>query len=434
MSEEPSKSNYDVIVVGGGAAGIMAAFTAAEAGAQVALLEKNERLGKKILISGGGKCNITNAQVELSNYHGTHPRFVQDVLRAFDEHDLVAWMNDTVGVETYEGENYGKIWPKSNMSKTVAHALEALLVERGVRIFKNTWITEAERQPEGKERNFSVKTESGKYFQCLSLVMATGGLAAPHLGSDDSGLIIAERFGHKLIEQFPALVALTTEESWSHELAGLTCEDVMLTLVIDGRERLFERGSLLFTHSGITSPAVFRLSREATEAIENGKPVVIRVNFRADGFKSQEDANKLLHHALGSNTKKRSGTVVGWVVGFRRLGDALVCLAGADPDKRVREIQKRGRDALEELIYRCPFTITGSLGWARAEVMRGGVDVRKVDPRSMASKVINGLFICGEMLDIDADVGGFNFQFAFASGKAAGEAAAEAARTGSPSS
>lgn len=423
--QDPSaQSHYDVIVVGGGAAGIMAAIRSAQKGARTALLEKNERLGKKILISGGGKCNITNTNITLDRYHGSHPRFVQDVLRAFDQHALLDWMNHEVGVETYEGEKYGKIWPTTNMSKTVTAALERALRVAAVDVYTKTHITGASVSGEATTRIFSLTCADGRAFTCRALVMASGGRAAPHLGADGSGLAVAEGFGHKLVEQHPALVGLTTSDAWGHELSGLTCDEVELRLLVKGKEVVSVHDSLLFTHWGITSPGIFRLSREATPALEAGDPVQVTVNWRSDAFRGIEDAQKMLHHALGSNTKKHAGTVLGYVVGYRRLGDALVRLAGGDPEQRVRELQKSHRDKLEELIYRCPFDITGSLGWERAEVMRGGVDVRKIDPRSMASKLQEGLFICGEMLDIDADVGGFNFQFAFASGRAAGEAAA----------
>ena len=411
---------YDVVVVGGGAAGIMAALEARSHGMNVCLLERNERCGKKILISGGGKCNITNVDVTLDRYHGTHPRFVSDVLRAYDQNDLRTWL-DSIGVQTIEGEKYGKIWPQSMMSKTVLAAFEKTMQAEGVKVYTSRDIVAVKHEAGG----FQLSTKQNINYSCKALIMASGGRAAPHLGATDSGLGIAETLGHKLVEQYPALAGLYIKEDWIKSLQGLTCDDVGLSLEIDSKKVVSARGSLLFTHYGINSPEVFRLSREVEPALAVGKNVVVKINFRAEEFEQREDAKKVLDHDFGANTKKHAGTVLGYVVGYRKLGEALIKLAGGDPEKRVRELQKKERDIIEELVFACPLTVTRTQGWERAEVMRGGVDVRGVAPKTMASKKREGLFICGEMLDIDGDVGGFNFQFAFASGKAAGQAAAE---------
>ena len=426
MTEE--LQTYDVVVIGGGAAGIMAALEAAASGASVALLEKSERLGKKILISGGGKCNITNVEVTLDNYHGRHPRFAQDVLNAFDQHALRAWLA-SIGLETVVDEEKGKVWPASMTSKSVMAAFSAELEHRGVAVFLGCAVRDLSRGAANElsrgESMFDIASGNGHRFKSRAVVLATGGLAAPQLGADASGLRIAEALGHHLEPQYPALVGIRTADVWGHGLAGLTCEDAEIVLEIDGREVLSVTGSLLFTHYGLSSPAIFRLSREVDPALDAGQKVRLLVNFRADEFHSAEDANTEVRRALGADTRKELGTVMAYVVRYRRLADELSKLVGADPAKRVREIQKPQRDELERLVYRCPFTVTGTLGWARAEVMRGGVDVRKIDPRTMESKLVPGLFICGEMLDIDGDVGGYSFQFAFASGKAAGAAAAK---------
>lgn len=418
-----TSSSFDLIIVGGGAAGIMAALTARSNDLSVAILEKTERLGKKILISGGGKCNITNLTVELENYYGSHPRFVQDVLRSFDQYDTMDWM-ESIGVPVVSQDSNGKVWPEAMTSKSVMAALEAALRDAGVEIFTQSNVGKASRRADG---SFEIETRTGERFTSRALILATGGRAAPHLGADASGLSLAQSFGHTLVDQFPALVGITTSDEWAHELTGMTLEDVEITLDDGGKgSGTTVIGSLLFTPWGVTSPAIFKLSREVEALQAAGKELKLKINFRPDAFANFEHAQKLLFQALGENTKKHAGTVLGYVVGYRRLGDALVKLSGGDPEMRVRELQKRERDRLEELIYRCPLHVTGTLGYKRAETMRGGVDVRKVDPRSMASKLVERLYICGEMLDIDADVGGYSFQFAFASGKAAAEAAAQA--------
>ncbi|NUQ35123.1 MAG: aminoacetone oxidase family FAD-binding enzyme, partial [Planctomycetaceae bacterium] len=419
-STAPQRTDFDVCVVGGGAAGFMAAMEAAKHGASVVLLERNERAGKKILISGGGKCNITNIDVSLDRYHGTHPRFIQDALRSFDQSALRAWLAE-IGVETVEGENYGKVWPVSMMSKTVVAALEQALTDAGGELHTGRDVVGVERT----EKGFRLLTKQLVPYTCRALVMASGGRAAPHLGATDSGLKLMEKLGHKLVPQYPALAGLHLEGEWWKELQGITCDDVELTLDVGGKDVLTVRGMMLFTHYGINSPEVFRLSREVEPAIEAGKSVKVYVNFNPELLGSRDDAVEMVYHTLGANTKKQADIAVGEIVRYRRLGAALVKLVGGNPEHRVRELQQKQREKLEELIFRCPFSVTGTQGWERAEVMRGGVDVKGVDPKTMASKVCEGLFICGEMLDIDGDVGGFNFQFAFASGKAAGAAAAK---------
>jgi len=414
------RAAWDVVVVGGGAAGVMAALEARSGGARVVLLEKEERLGKKILISGGGKCNLTHAEVGLENYHGTYPRFVQDVLRAFDEKALVDWI-ESLGVKTWTDPDTGKVWPVAMKSRAVTDALEVALRVAGVSVWLRAKLDTATKREDGR---FELRLADGRVVECGALVMASGGRAAPQLGANASGLAVVEGFGHKLVPQFPGLVGLATAEGWTRALSGVTCEDVELTLEVDGKPELTVQGDLLFTHYGINSPAVFRLSREVEPALAEGKTVRVLVNFRPDLFTDPARAMSMVDHALGGNTKKQASTVVSYIVGIRRLGDALLQLAGIEPEKRVREIQHRGRGELTALLSRCPLTVTATQGWARAEVMRGGVEVRKVNPKTMESKVVPGLFICGEMLDIDADVGGFNFQFAFASGKAAGRQAA----------
>lgn len=423
-TEDTGEVRTDVLVVGGGAAGIMAALEARKAGTRAILVEKEDRLGKKILISGGGKCNLTNQEISLENYHGSHPRFVQDVIRDFTNRDLVEWI-ETLGVETWIDEATGKVWPVEMRSRVVTDALERALADAGVEVRTRSALAQLEATTDGP---FRASLADGRTIVAGAVVLATGGLAAPQLGADGSGLKVAEQFGHRLVTQAPALVGLVVAEEWVRRLSGVTCEEIELTLEVDGKELLTVEGDLLFTHYGINSPAVFRLSREASPALAEGRAVRVLVNFRPDLFTDQVKARSMVDHALGGNTKKHSGTVVANITGIRRLADTLVTLVGADPSMRVREIQHKERDALTELLWRCPLTVTATRGWQFAEVMRGGVDVRKVDPRTMESKLVPGLFLCGEMLDIDADVGGFNFQFAFASGKAAGVAAAQRVR------
>ncbi len=414
----------DVLVVGAGAACCMAALAARHGGAKVILIEKEERIGKKILISGGGKCNLTNAKVQIENFHGTHPRFVQDALRSFDEGDLLQWL-ESIGVETWTDEANGKVWPVAMKSHVVTDAIEDELEHAGVELWLNSPLTGIE--PHSSGVGYQCSVGEVEQIHAKTVVLATGGTAAPQLGADDSGLRICEQLGHKLVARFPALVGLIVAEAWTRELKGLTCEDVSLTLEVGGKAVLTTRGSLLFTHYGITSPAIFRLSREVEAAKAEGQVVRVLINFRPDMIHNEADALNMLHHVLGSNTKKHSGTVAGYVVGYRRLGDVLIKQIGADPEKRVRELQHGHRVALASLVAQCPLTIASTQGWPKAEVMRGGVDVRKIHPRTMESRILPGLFVCGEMLDIDGDVGVFNFQFAFASGFVAGKTAAETA-------
>lgn len=408
-------AHADLCVVGAGAAGLFAAWwaarTAREAGKElrVLLLEKNLRPGLKILISGGGRCNLTTTRQgkDLERQYGRRRGlWLRHALRAFPPQDLVSLI-ESRGVRLHE-EDLEKIFPVSRRAKDVLDALLGLCEEAGVEVCLGRALTGVQREGEG----FALQTSEGS-MRCRRLVLSTGGLSYPKTGATGDGYGFCRGLGHRITPCVPALAPLRVDQPWVHQLAGIVLPDPVLRLHSASGERLLERQRpLLFTHKGLSGPAAMDLSGAVEEREE---PCELRLDLVPGRTRQQLDAGFL--QAAQEQPRRRVSNLLPRTLP-ERLREHLCQAAGADTT--LAELPRAARQRLLESLKQTRIPVRESLGFGAAEVTRGGVELEEVDARSMQSRVCPGLYICGELLDIDGPIGGFNFQAAFATARLAG--------------
>ena len=405
-----------VIVVGGGAAGIMAAIRAAEGGANVTLFEKMPQVGRKLRITGKGRCNLTNnadiAEV-IKNIPG-NGKFLFSALKNFSPADTVNFF-ESLGVKT-KIERGGRIFPVSDNATEVIDALLKRLMILGVDVRTNSPVTDIVAAQK-KIRGVLV---GGKIFECDALILATGGASYPATGSSGDGFKFAKRLGHTITEILPALVPLETEEDFVRDVQGLSLKNVRVKLLADGKKISEQFGEMLFTHFGVSGPIILTLSRDAAKFLAQGKFVELEINLKPALTPEQLDAR-----ILRDFDKFRRKTIKNSLVDLlpAKLIPPVLDLSYLPEDKRVDDITQTERRRLVEILRGLPLTITKTRPIAEAIVTSGGVDVKEIDPRTMRSKLVENLFIVGEVADVDGFTGGFNLQAAWAMGNAAGTAA-----------
>ncbi|MBI1818603.1 MAG: NAD(P)/FAD-dependent oxidoreductase [Deltaproteobacteria bacterium] len=420
--------NCDIAVIGAGAAGLAAGIFAAEAARaegrslRVLLLESAPKVGAKILISGGGRCNVTHAAVRPSDFNGSPP-VVRNILAAFDEHATVRWFA-SLGVEL-KREATGKLFPVSDRAQTVLTALLGRCGELGVAIRTECRV----QNLTGDEASgFSIQHIHGALHARI-VIMATGGRSLPRTGSDGQGWMIAQRLGHSVTPTFPALVPLVLADTMFHaELSGLSSE-VELSTFVDGKLRDRRTGSLLFTHFGISGPAVMDASRHWTLARGSEQRVEMQGNFMPG------DTFEQIEQRLIANAESRPRLSIGKLLAEMfpdRLAAALIHVAEMEAQQPLAQLSRAQRRALAHALTALWLPIERDRGWDFAEVTAGGVPLNEIDYRTMASRKISGLYLIGEMLDCDGRIGGFNFQWAWSTGYLAGRAAARAAILADP--
>ncbi len=406
-----------VIVIGGGPAGLMAAGQAASMGADVLLLEKMDWPGRKLQITGKGRCNITNiAEMEDFVAHfGANGRFLRGAFYRFFSEDLLALLAD-LDVETVT-ERGGRVFPASEEAGDVVDALVKWVRGLGVVIRTKTRVKHLLVE-DGRIIGVQV---GEKTYRADSVIVATGGLSYPGTGSTGDGYYLAEGVGHGIVPVRPALVPIKTAGDTAKELQGLSLRNVNVTLWVDGKKGAEEFGEMLFTHFGVSGPVILTLSRQVVDALLGKQPVSLSIDL-----KPALDEKKLDARLLRDFDQKGKQH-------FQRiLKDLLpqsmipVCadLVGIPPDKPGHQITSKERGRLRSWLKDFRLEVTGFQPIAQAIVTAGGVDIREVDPRTMASRLVEGLYFAGEVLDIDADTGGYNLQAAFSTGWLAGRSAA----------
>ena len=422
-------------MVGAGAAGLMAAASAASRGRRVLLLEKNRKLGVKILISGGTRCNITHHcdNAGIIKAFGRNGRFLHSALAALPPTEVIS-MIEAAGVAT-KVEDTGKIFPVSDRAIDVRDALVKIAGDHGAKIETESPVGKIEKSSDG----FSVHVvgENGRTLICQSLLITTGGLSYPGCGTTGDGYAWAEQFGHSIVDTVPALVPLLNDQQWVNELKGITIERAHLQLFENPSEPnttenqdapptkkkrkpkcLADReGSFLFTHFGFSGPAPLDVSREVARHPQR-KTLRLVCDFLPT-VKHEALVNRLMEKKSGEGKQQASGLLADYFP--RRLSDQLLQHADVDPTTRNAELSKAHLLRLVDSVKRLPFGLNGTLGFEKAEVTSGGVSLKEVDSKTMQSKLQPNLFFAGEVLDLDGFIGGFNFQSAFSTGWLAGQ-------------
>jgi predicted Rossmann fold flavoprotein len=417
-------STVDVCVVGGGAAGLAAAIFAAEQPTRpsVYVLDGAKSVGAKILVSGGGRCNVTHETVTADDFFGTR-HLVRNVLSAFPVPDTVRWFS-SLGVELKREES-GKLFPTTDDARTVLRALLGRCRALGVVLCPDHRVqavtqmvssgeTEMELQPA-----FAVRHLQGE-IPARRVILATGGRSLPRTGSDGAGYELARRLGHRVTVTVPALVALVLEESCFHRTLSGSSVEVELMTTIDGRTVDRRTGSLLWTHFGVSGPVIMDASRVWTLAKAAGKPAEIHVNF-LPGRTADQAREWLLREAAHVPRRSLLNTIASLLP--ERVGAAIARYASCDINRPISQIPRPDRERLLMSLTRFPLPVARDRGWNFAEVTAGGIPLDEVDFRTMESKILRGLYLIGEMLDCDGRIGGFNFQWAWATGYLAGRAA-----------
>ncbi|MBI5153616.1 aminoacetone oxidase family FAD-binding enzyme [Candidatus Poribacteria bacterium] len=416
-----------IVIIGAGAAGLAAACFAGEAargsGAEVLLLEGARTPGAKILVSGGGRCNVTNERVTPEDFHGGPRPIIRNVLRAFDERRALEWMR-ALGVEL-KLEPTGKYFPVSDKARTVLEALVHGAESSGARLISGTRVTSIEA---GTERRFAIRIESAAgTIHADRIILASGGLSLPKSGSDGWGLDAARQFGHSIIPTTPALVPLllrpgNTPGGRFAEFSGVT---ILARLGLFGDERkpaTQVEGSLLFTHLGLSGPAARDMSRHLLRARLVRPAVPWRLGIGHPRFPDADAADVWLRGEAAHGGKR---TVVSAIESLypERIARALTEGLGT-----LAELTRESRRQLAANLAHLPVDVLGDRGYTFAETTAGGVDLREIAAHTMESRVCPGLHLCGEMLDADGRIGGFNFQWAWATGYLAGRGAVKLAR------
>ena len=402
-----------IFVVGGGAAGVMAAIRAAEGGAQVTLFEKMPQIGRKLRITGKGRCNLTNtadvAEV-VKNIPG-NGKFLFSALKNFSPVDAVNFF-ESLGVKT-KVERGGRIFPASDDASEVIDALIKRLAILGVEVKTNSPVKEILSE----QKKIVGVLVDGKIFKCDALILATGGMSYPATGSTGDGFKFARKLGHTVTEILPALVPLETEEEFVKDLQGLSLRNVRAKLLADGKKISEEFGEMLFTHFGVSGPIILTLSRRAAKLLAEKKFVELEINLKPALSPAQLDARILrdFDKFKGKIAKNSLGDLLP-----AKLIPLVLDLAYLPEEKRVDEITAAERRRLAKILQCLPLTITATRPISEAIVTAGGVDVKELDPRTMRSKLVENLFVVGEVTDVDGFTGGFNLQAAWAMGNAAG--------------
>jgi predicted Rossmann fold flavoprotein len=400
----------DVVVVGAGAAGLMTGIWAGRSGAgRVVLLDGARKLGAKILVAGGGRCNVTHHAVDARAYAGSSRNAIKKVLRRFDVPATVDFFRE-LGVEL-KREETGKLFPTTDSAKTVLNALFRASEEAGVEIRHPRRVETVERVADG----FRVTGEWGA-MEAGRVVLATGGKSLPKSGSDGHGYVIAASLGHTVTRRvFPALVPLTLpSDHWICGLSGITLPATLQLRGATGKKLTAFTDSTLLTHFGLSGPSALDLSRYWLDAREDDPGAHVTANWLPGTTREAADAEL---QALDT-------TVLRWLRERLpdRLASALLDAAGVDPETTGHVLTRADRHALATAVTQTPLPFTGDRGYRYAEVTAGGVPLAEVELKTMESRVTPGLYLCGEVCDVDGRIGGFNFQWAWASGAVAGRA------------
>jgi len=405
-------------VVGGGPSGIMAAIRAGQLQQDVTLIEKNPLLGKKLLLSGKGRCNLTNL-CDLESFlkrFSKNGQFLRDAFKKFFNHDLINFFKER-GLK-FKVERQLRVFPVTDKSNSVIGVLERELQKNRVKIIYKCWMKDILIQDDKVK---GVVLNGGKVFFADKVILATGGISYSFTGSTGEGLEVAKKLGHSIVRLKPGLVSLETRQKYVKSLEGLTLKNIRLKFSDGQRQIVSEIGELLFTRFGISGPLVLSLSGQIVDWLDNGKHVYVQIDLKP--ALSIEQLNARLLRECELNSRKTVKNMLKNLLP-QRLIDCFMDITNIDPDKKANQVTGLERKNLISLFKGLRLDIVKPRPIEEAMVTRGGVALKDINPRTMESHRTKGLYFAGEMLDVDADTGGFNLQAAFSTGYLAGESAA----------
>ena len=403
----------NVIVVGGGAAGMMAAVFAARDGQNVQLLEKNEKLGKKLFITGKGRCNITNAAdiEDLFTAVISNPKFLYSGFYSFTNQQVIDFFEE-LGVKT-KIERGERVFPVSDHSSDVIAAFSRELKSLGVSVSLHTEVKELLCE---QDKVCGVLLTNGKKMKADAVIVATGGISYPSTGSTGDGYRFARETGHRVTELLPSLVPMEVRQWYAKELQGLSLRNIEIRIT-DGKKKLYEEfGEMLFTHYGVTGPVILSASSVVGKTLRK-KELTLHIDLKP--ALSEEQLDKRILREFDANHNKQYKNSIDSLFPAK-LKPVMIELSEIEPEKKVNEITKEERQRLVHLIKDFTMTLTGLRGYNEAIITKGGVSVKEIDPGTMESKIIKGLYFAGEVLDLDAVTGGYNLQIAWSTGYLAG--------------
>ncbi|NYB52554.1 MAG: NAD(P)/FAD-dependent oxidoreductase [Methanobacteriaceae archaeon] len=409
---------YDVAVIGAGPAGCMAAICAAQLGKKVLLIERNDSIGHKLLLTGNGRCNLTNT-AELNVFlekFGRRGSFYRDAFTIFSNYNLMDFFQNQ-GLELTEDEN-GRVFPITQNAQSVVDVLKKVLDESDVEVLYNYRLKHVQKV----SKVFKISSTRDRFITAHNVILATGGVTYGFTGSTGDGLAVAELLGHHITDIKPGGVPLKVREKWVHDLKGITLKDVGLKIGYGGKILSIERGDLLLTHFGISGPVILDRSNEIVELMDKHGDLKLYIDFKPD--LSPEQLKSQLVRDFQTNSKKSIKNYFKYYFPNSAIEPVLEILS-INPGKKLNQINRKERLMVQETLKGLPVTINGHIALEKAMVTCGGVSKKEINPKTMESKIISGLYFAGEIISGCGRSGGYNLQQAFSTGYVAGKSASE---------
>ena len=409
---------WDVVVIGGGPAGMMAAGRLAERGASVILIEKNEKLGKKLLITGGGRCNMTNNELDVRKFlekFKDSAKFLFSTFSQFSVKETLDFFHDR-GLETKLEEN-GRVFPADEKASSVFAVLTKYIEQGGVIIKTGNPVVEIIKN--NKENNIeSVRLANGEIIQAKAFVLATGGKSRPETGSTGDGFVWLKNLGHKVIPPNPSLVPVAIKDAWVKELSGVVLPMVKITVFQNNKKQVSKKGRILFTHFGLSGPTILNMSKDIGELLKYGEVVISLDFFPNSGY---DNLNTMLQDLFKNQSNKKIKNSFDEIIPLKSIHEIIFKMAKIDPETFCHSITREERLSLIKVLKDIPIQVKGLLGVDKAIVTSGGVSLEEVDWKTMRSLLFKNLYFVGDILDIDRPSGGYSLQLCWTTGRVAGD-------------